>query len=156
MLIFLIRTYVFKQLNCISLHFQSLPLFSYHLSVILNSCSTYHGLRKYFCPSIRGIYIVDKSSNLLQYGLYFLLFFSVGPFLIIMCSLKLLRFAFSQTSKQYLIMTFTVFFFKYDYRDASETFLIDYFFISIVFVKVSIYTKQMLAGKFVCLFSSII
>ncbi|XP_052105318.1 pecanex-like protein 1 isoform X2 [Mytilus californianus] len=59
----------------------------------------------------------------------------VGPFLIIMCSLKLLRFAFSQTSKQYLIMTFTVFFFKYDYRDASETFLIDYFFISIVFVK---------------------
>jgi hypothetical protein len=41
-------------------------------------------------------------------------------------------------SKQYLIMTFTVFFFKYDYRHATETFLIDYFFISIIFVKVSL------------------
>lgn len=66
------------------------------------------------------------------------LFFSIGPLIILMCSIKLLRFAFSQTSKQYLIMTFTVFFFKYDYRHATETFLIDYFFISIIFVKVSL------------------
>ena len=66
------------------------------------------------------------------------LFFSIGPLIILTCSVKLLRFAFSQTSKQYLIMTFTVFFFKYDYRNATETFLIDYFFISIIFVKVSL------------------
>lgn len=66
------------------------------------------------------------------------LFFSIGPLIIVMCSVKLLRFAFSQTSKQYLIMTFTVFFFKYDYRHATETFLIDYFFISLIFVKVSL------------------
>lgn len=58
-----------------------------------------------------------------------------GPLIVLVCSLKMLRFAFSDTPRQYLIITFTYFFFKYDYQSASETFLIDYFFISIIFCK---------------------
>lgn len=64
------------------------------------------------------------------------LFDSVGPLLLVVCAVKLLRFAFCNTAKQYLIITFTVFFFKYDYRNASETFLIDYFVVSILLSKV--------------------
>ncbi|BFZ12057.1 hypothetical protein BsWGS_15095 [Bradybaena similaris] len=58
-----------------------------------------------------------------------------GPLIILACSLKMLRFAFSDTPRQYLIIAFTYFFFKYDFRWSSETFLIDYFFISILFCK---------------------
>ncbi|KAH9509316.1 Pecanex-like protein 1, partial [Bulinus truncatus] len=58
-----------------------------------------------------------------------------GPVIILVCSLKMLRFAFSDTPRQYLIIAFTYFFFKYDFRWSSETFLIDYFFISIFFCK---------------------
>ncbi|XP_059159298.1 pecanex-like protein 1 isoform X2 [Physella acuta] len=58
-----------------------------------------------------------------------------GPLIILICSLKMLRFAFSDTPRQYLIIAFTYFFFKYDFRWSSETFLIDYFFISIMFCK---------------------
>jgi hypothetical protein len=68
------------------------------------------------------------------------LFVSVGPVLLVMCAMKLLRFAFCNTSKQYLIITFTVLFFKYDYRHASETFLIDYFIVSILLSKVRYHT----------------
>ncbi|RUS71347.1 hypothetical protein EGW08_020890, partial [Elysia chlorotica] len=58
-----------------------------------------------------------------------------GPLIVLICSLKMLRFAFSDTPRQYLIITFTYFFFKYDFQSASETFLIDYFFFSIIFCK---------------------
>ncbi|KAJ8308590.1 hypothetical protein KUTeg_013464 [Tegillarca granosa] len=59
----------------------------------------------------------------------------VGPLVIVICGLKLLRFAFSDTPKQFMIVTITTLFFKYDYRWASETFLIDYFFVAIIFCK---------------------
>ncbi|OWF38383.1 pecanex-like protein 1 [Mizuhopecten yessoensis] len=75
-----------------------------------------------------------------KFGIY------VGPLIIAICALKLLRFSFSDTPKQYLIITFTVFFFKYDYRHSSETFLIDYFFISIIFCK---FCDLMLKMKFI-------
>ncbi|XP_033735638.1 pecanex-like protein 1 [Pecten maximus] len=75
-----------------------------------------------------------------KFGIY------VGPLIIATCALKLLRFSFSDTPKQYLIITFTVFFFKYDYRHSSETFLIDYFFISIIFCK---FCDLMLKMKFI-------
>ncbi|GFO35467.1 pecanex-like protein 1 [Plakobranchus ocellatus] len=58
-----------------------------------------------------------------------------GPLIVLICSLKMLRFAFSDTPRQYLIITFTYFFFKFDFQSASETFLIDYFFVSIMFCK---------------------
>lgn len=58
-----------------------------------------------------------------------------GPLVLTVCSLKLLRFAFSNTPKQHMILAFTVLFFKYDVRWATETTLIDYFFIAILFTK---------------------
>ncbi|XP_048259849.1 pecanex-like protein 1 isoform X1 [Haliotis rufescens] len=59
----------------------------------------------------------------------------IGPLIVVVCALKMLRFAFSDTPRQYMILTFTVFFFKYDFRWSSEKILIDYFFISILFCK---------------------
>ena len=47
------------------------------------------------------------------------------------------RSGFSDTPKQHIIVVFTAFFFRYDYPHASETFLIDYFFMSIIYSKVS-------------------
>ncbi|KAL4237244.1 hypothetical protein ACF0H5_001963 [Mactra antiquata] len=58
-----------------------------------------------------------------------------GPLVLTVCSLKLLRFTFSNTPKQYMILAFTVLFFKYDARLSSETTLIDYFFVAILFNK---------------------
>ncbi|XP_012936159.1 pecanex-like protein 1 [Aplysia californica] len=69
-----------------------------------------------------------------------------GPLIILVCSLKMLRFAFSDTPRQYLIITFTYFFFKYDFRWSSESFLIDYFFASIMFCK---FCDFMLKLKFI-------
>ncbi|XP_052769095.1 pecanex-like protein 1 isoform X2 [Mya arenaria] len=64
-----------------------------------------------------------------KFGDYF------GPLVLTVCSLKLLRFAFSNTPRQHMILAFTALFFKYDMRWASETMIIDYFFISIIFMK---------------------
>ncbi len=56
--------------------------------------------------------------------------------MIVVCSMKMLRCSFSDAPKQYLVLTFTYFFFKYDYRTSSETFIVDYFFMTILFYKV--------------------
>lgn len=64
-----------------------------------------------------------------------------GPFLgtaiIVVCGLKLLRNAYSDTASQYMIVIFAVLFFQVDSKTASETFLVDYFLISILYRKVS-------------------
>ncbi|KAK7103857.1 pecanex-like protein 1 isoform X2 [Littorina saxatilis] len=70
----------------------------------------------------------------------------VGPLVVVVCGMKMLRFAFSDTPRQYMIITFTYFFFKYDYRAASETFLIDYFIMSILVCK---FSDLMLKMKFI-------
>jgi hypothetical protein len=51
------------------------------------------------------------------------------------CGLKCLRGSFSDPSTQYLVLVFAVLFFQLDYSSASETFLIDYFFMGIIFSK---------------------
>ncbi|XP_068600094.1 pecanex-like protein 3 [Brachionichthys hirsutus] len=49
--------------------------------------------------------------------------------------LKLLRSSFCAPSQQYVTLCFTALFFQFDYPHFSETFLIDYYFMSIVFSK---------------------
>lgn len=52
------------------------------------------------------------------------------------CLLSLvIRNAYSDPTNQYLIVMFTVLCFRYDFAFASETFLIDYFFMSLAFRK---------------------
>lgn len=46
-----------------------------------------------------------------------------------------IRNAYSDPTNQYLIVMFTVLFFRIDFAMASETFLIDYFFVSLAFRK---------------------
>lgn len=58
-----------------------------------------------------------------------------GTLIIVVCSLKFVRNAYSDATNQYLIIIFTVLFFRVDFACASETFLIDYFFVSMAFRK---------------------
>lgn len=51
--------------------------------------------------------------------------------------MKLLRSSFCAPSQQYVTLCFTTLFFHFDYPHFSETFLIDYYFMSILFNKVS-------------------
>lgn len=48
---------------------------------------------------------------------------------------SVIRNAYSDATNQYLIVIFTVLFFQVDFIAASETFLLDYFFVSIAFRK---------------------
>lgn len=63
-------------------------------------------------------------------------FGSYGAALIIcICSLKVIRVAYSDSSHQYLILSFTLLFFRYDFSTLSESFLIDYYIVSIFYSK---------------------
>lgn len=58
-----------------------------------------------------------------------------GALIVVICGLKCLRGSYSDTSSQYLILVFAVLFFKLDYMSASETFLVDYFIMGIMYNK---------------------
>jgi hypothetical protein len=60
----------------------------------------------------------------------------LGSFVVVICGLKCLRSSYSNQSSQYLILTFTALFFRYDYSLLQQTFLVEYFFMSIIFHKV--------------------
>lgn len=61
----------------------------------------------------------------------------LGSAVIVVCGLKGLRNAYSDTASQYMIVIFTVLFFQVDSKTASETFLVDYFLVSILYRKIS-------------------
>uniref|UniRef100_T1IPX1 Pecanex-like protein n=1 Tax=Strigamia maritima TaxID=126957 RepID=T1IPX1_STRMM len=71
----------------------------------------------------------DSPQIVKKFGIY------GGSVVVVICSLKCLRNAFSDTTRQYFVLIFTYFFFNFDYKDSSETFLIDYFIMSIVLSK---------------------
>lgn len=72
--------------------------------------------------------------------------------------MKLLRSSFCTPSQQYVTLCFTTLFFHFDYPHFSETFLIDYYFMSILFSKVWMHyassstneDTSMLSFSFVC------
>ena len=66
-----------------------------------------------------------------------LLFHSGGLAVICIAGLKLLRSSFSDSSRQHLVLLWTVLFFYFDYSHSSETFVVDYFIMSILMDKVS-------------------
>lgn len=59
----------------------------------------------------------------------------LGALFVVVCGIKALRGSYSDQSSQYLILTFTALFFKFDYTPLQESFLIDYFVMSIVYHK---------------------
>ncbi|XP_031828989.1 pecanex isoform X2 [Nomia melanderi] len=61
---------------------------------------------------------------------------SMGALIIVVCGLKSLRSAYSDPSTRYLVLIFAVLFFKLDFRELSETFLVDYFVTGIAFAKI--------------------
>lgn len=60
----------------------------------------------------------------------------LGSFIVVISGLKCLRSSYSHQSSQYLILLFTACFFKYDYKSVKETFLVEYFLMSVVFHKI--------------------
>jgi len=69
--------------------------------------------------------------------LYCLCDCSIAAFIIVVCSIKMFRSAFTNPSHQFLCIVFTMLFFRYDYSELSESFLVDYFFVSILLNKAS-------------------
>lgn len=61
--------------------------------------------------------------------------FVLGSFLVVICGLKCLRICYSDQSSQYLILTFTALFHKYDDNFIQYTFLIEYAIMSIIYYK---------------------
>lgn len=58
-----------------------------------------------------------------------------GTALVVVCATKAIRSGFSNPSSQYLIVTFVKLLFIHDLSNCSETFIVDYFFLSILFYK---------------------
>ncbi|XP_030379879.1 protein pecanex [Scaptodrosophila lebanonensis] len=58
-----------------------------------------------------------------------------GTLIVAVCALKFVRNAYSDPTNQYLIVIFTVLLFRRDFSTATETFIIDYFFVSLAFRK---------------------
>ncbi|XP_053063239.1 pecanex-like protein 2 isoform X4 [Acinonyx jubatus] len=56
-------------------------------------------------------------------------------FLMIVAGMKLLRTSFCNPAHQFIHVSFTAIFFHFDYKDLSESFLLDFFMVSIVFSK---------------------
>lgn len=64
--------------------------------------------------------------------------------------MKLLRSSFCAPSQQYVMLCFTTLFFQFDYPRFSETFLIDYYFMSILFSKVRRHIRSQNNFNFIC------
>ena len=73
-----------------------------------------------------------------QYFVFLIFFCSGGPVVICIVGLKLLRSSFSDSSRQHVVLLWTVLFFHFDYSHSSETFVVDYFFMSIFMSKVNV------------------
>lgn len=71
-----------------------------------------------------------------------LVFHSWDIFLMITAGMKLLRTSFCNPVHQFANLGFTVIFFHFDYKDISESFLLDFFMVSIVFTKASFFHFQ--------------
>ena len=65
------------------------------------------------------------------------LFNSWDIFLMVIAGMKLLRTSFCNPVHQFTHLGFTVIFFHFDYKDISESFLLDFFMVSILFSKAS-------------------
>ncbi|XP_029388530.1 pecanex-like protein 2 isoform X3 [Mus pahari] len=74
-------------------------------------------------------------SNYRRLGTQPLVFHSWDIFLMITAGMKLLRTSFCNPVHQFANLGFTVIFFHFDYKDISESFLLDFFMVSIVFTK---------------------
>lgn len=77
--------------------------------------------------------LTEKSLDLIsneKFGLAF------GSLIVVVTGLKAFRSSFSNPTRHYLILFFTILFFHFDWEDISEGFLVDFFFMSIIFHKV--------------------
>ncbi|XP_066985160.1 pecanex-like protein 1 isoform X3 [Macrobrachium rosenbergii] len=61
---------------------------------------------------------------------------SAGTLITVICGIKCLRSVYSQPQSQYLILAFAKLFFSWDFKDKTETFLVDYFVMGIIFSRV--------------------
>lgn len=60
----------------------------------------------------------------------------LASFIVVICGLKCLRSSYSNQNIQYLVVTFTALAFKCDYKEYLNNFLVTYFFMSIIYLKI--------------------
>lgn len=82
----------------------------------------------------------------------FCLSYSCDIILITVAGMKLLRSSFCNPINQFVTLSFTVIFFRFDYRDISENFLLDFFMMSIVFHKASFIAPVISLENFIALY----
>ena len=56
--------------------------------------------------------------------------------MICICGIRMVRGSFTDVSFHYVIVAFAALFFQYDFKDRSETFLVDFFFAALIIRKV--------------------
>ncbi|XP_071550449.1 uncharacterized protein pcx isoform X2 [Panulirus ornatus] len=61
---------------------------------------------------------------------------NTGTLITVICGVKCLRSVYSQPQFQYLILAFARLFFNWDFKGKSETFLVDYFVMGMIFTRV--------------------
>lgn len=61
---------------------------------------------------------------------------NVGTLMTVVCGVKCLRSVYSQPQFQYLTLAFAKLFFTWDFKGKSETFIVDYFVMGIIFTRV--------------------
>lgn len=59
-----------------------------------------------------------------------------GALVVVICGLRCIRGSYSNQSCQYLILIFSILFFKYDYKLYQESFLINFFVMSVIYHRV--------------------
>ncbi|XP_018322376.1 pecanex-like protein 1 isoform X2 [Agrilus planipennis] len=59
----------------------------------------------------------------------------LGSLFVVVCGMRCLRGSYSCQNSQYLILTFTVLFFNYDYVSLHTSFLVDYFIMSFIYYR---------------------
>lgn len=71
----------------------------------------------------------DSSTVSAKFGNY------LGTAIVVVCGLKGVRSSYADPASQYLVVVFTVLLFLWDFKTASESFLVNYFVVAIVFKK---------------------
>lgn len=71
----------------------------------------------------------DSAKVSAKFGVY------LGTAIVVVCGLKGVRSSYADPASQYLVVVFSVLLFKWDYKTASETFIVNYFVVAIVFKK---------------------
>lgn len=89
----------------------------------------------------------DSARVSTKFGVY------LGTGLVVVCGLKGVRSAYADPASQYLVVVFTVLLFLCDFKTASESFIVDYFVVAIVYKKFCEFLLKVIRWYLIYVFS---